>query len=89
MKKSFMIALVTLAMKMDIVLIMRKVGKEEKCKHSYHDKNDFYVVLFYSKMTFKIAFRCSVIQLHIRISYCIHFQGPPYTLDRFLMTRHF
>ena len=26
-KKSFMIALVTLAMKMDIVLIMRKVGK--------------------------------------------------------------
>ena len=34
--KSFMIAFITLAMKMNIVLIMRKVGKEEKCKYSYH-----------------------------------------------------
>ena len=50
--KLFMIALKTLAMKMDIVLIMRKVGKEEKCKYSYHKKNDFYVVLFYSKIYF-------------------------------------
>ena len=31
--KSFMIAFTTLAMKMNIVLIMKKMGKEEKCKY--------------------------------------------------------